>query len=807
MTSRSRFDAVDAGLFGLGVLGVVLFVWLLPSQHSDSTASYAFGREAAVEEARTFLAQQGYDTAALTPRARLMRATRLLDSLQASLGRPEAVRVLRAGGDEELPAAYWNVQWRGDGPASPFRFDGRPPGQIEFEVDLTQTGAVWQLGNAGAVLPRAGVDREVLRALLEAEPEMGEMLTAPPDSALGSLLYFDFARALQPAAALPPMQADWDRLHAAAMTGLPQGLSAAAAAAIAREHLATTSLAALPFAVASVEALPERGRSAARVRFETTERVWGQRVAVDADVTAAGALLALDVSFNGERQAQVVVLDEDGLVTEEEANDTVSISLISNTGLRAGVRWVGYVALMLMLLVVMFRQFAARSLDGRAAVKDALLTGVTVAASYFLVAPMWAGEMGTGWSLWVFVAFGMLFGGAGFGLLVFVASAASDALARAAWPRQIETLSLARQGAFVNQPVGRALVRGAALGGVLLGVQVLGLVAVPSGRLVPEVPLFGPEASYFVFGAALTSCLWYALLLVLAVYVGLGSILRRWHAGAVVPGLALALGVLGFAALDLPVGPAWLLWGAPVAVGVILAWAYVRYDALTIIAAVLVTGVLWDTAEGWLVAASPALVDAVLGFAFAAGVVALGLVGVRSDRTGETLPSYEPDYVAEQRERGRLQRELEIAREVQRSFLPVNLPQIAGLDLAARCLAAEEVGGDYYDVIPLADGRLALVIGDVSGKGIQAAFFMTLAKGFLQSLAHETDSPAEVLRRANRLFVANAPRGTFISLIYGVFDLDARTFTFARAGHNPVILKRSKPGGPTSSSPPASRLA
>src|SRR5690606_28578307 len=74
---------------------------------------------------------------------------------------------------------------------------------------------------------------------------------------------------------------------------------------------------------------------------------------------------------------------------------------------------------------------------------------------------------------------------------------------------------------------------------------------------------------------------------------------------------------------------------------------------------------------------------------------------------------------------------------------------------------------------------------------IQASFFMTLAKGFLQALARETDSPAEVLRRTNRLFFANAPRGTFVSLIYGVFDLRARTFTFARAGHNPVILKRA----------------
>ncbi|MFQ5569088.1 MAG: PP2C family protein-serine/threonine phosphatase, partial [Rhodothermales bacterium] len=81
--------------------------------------------------------------------------------------------------------------------------------------------------------------------------------------------------------------------------------------------------------------------------------------------------------------------------------------------------------------------------------------------------------------------------------------------------------------------------------------------------------------------------------------------------------------------------------------------------------------------------------------------------------------------------------------------------------------------------------------GDVSGKGTQAAFYMTLAKGILQTLSREGLPPAEVMRRLNTLFCENVPRGTFISMIYGVFDVQARTFTFARAGHNPVILKRS----------------
>lgn len=776
MTPRSHFDLVDLVLFGLGVLGLVLFGWLLPAQHPNSAATYALGREAAVEQAGTFLSQQGYSTEGLIPQARLMRATRLLDSLQATLGRPQAIRMLKAGGDAELPAYYWNVRWQRAESVSPFvaRGAGAPERRV-FEVDLTQDGAVWQFRNPQAVIPRGGVDRDVLRTLLGAETEMGDRLMAPPDSALGALLYFDLPVPSVPPDSLTPLRVDQDQLHEAATTGLPQGLGATAAAAIAREHLRATMLGELPLAVVSIEALPERGRSAARVHVESEERVHGQHVAAEVDVTAAGALLALDVAFNE---------------THRDSEHEMVIYFGSNR-VRGGVNGVGYVVLMLLLLVVMFRRLSARALDARAAIKDALLAGGAMAAGSVLAVPMWAGEMGGGWSLWVFVLIGMLFTGAGIGVLVFVASAASDSLARAAWPQQIETLSLARQGAFVNQPVGRALVRAVAVAGVLLGAQVVVLAAAPSGEIAFEMPLLGEEETYSVFGASVAEGVWYALLLTLVVYVGLGATLRRWRAGFVWPGLVLALGVLGFEALDLPVGPPWLTWGAPLIVGGVLAWVYVRYDALTVLVAVFVTGLLWDTSEGWLVAASPAFADAVLGAVLTACIAVVGFVGVRSARTGETLPRYVPDYVAEQRERGRLARELEIAREVQRSFLPARMPETAGLDIAARCIAAEEVGGDYYDVIPLGGGRLALVIGDVSGKGIQAAFFMTLAKGFLQSLARETGSPAEVLRRANRLFVANASRGTFISLIYGIFDLEAQMFTFARAGHNPVILKRS----------------
>ncbi len=787
MTPRARFDTVDLALFALGVVGLALFVWLLPGQHPDSAASYALGREEAVARARDVLERQGYPTDDLTPTARLTRSPRLLDSLQVSLGRPAMIRMLREGGGEDLPAYHWNVQWRRPSSASSSGPPDFGPMRLAYDVYLTQRGEPWQFLNPHGTIPRAGVDREVLRTLLEADPEMGDRLVTPPDSSLGALLYFDLSSASRLADSTALLRADWERLNDAATTGQPQGLGEAAAAMIARAHLAPTALGALPMDVTSVEALPERGRSAARVRFASARPVHGQRVEADVDVTAAGALLQLDARFNAEE-----VADRVAAAGDDEGSSVVIGFSGSDDTTRTSVKLIGYIAILLVLIVVLFRRLSARALDARAALKDALLAGFLAFVSLGVAAPTLIAEIGTGWNLVVALGFVMVFVGAGVGLLAFIASATSDALAREAWPQQITTLSLARQAAWLNQPVGRALLRGAATAGVLLGAAVLALAAFPQGTVgFGDNVYLSTEQSFSIFATAVTQGGWGALLLVLAVFVGVGSLWKRWRAEAVVPGLAVVLAAVGIDAVALPVGSGWVTWGVPLVLGLVLGALYRRYDALTLLVAVVLTGVLWDTAEGWLVAASPARIDALLGGAFYAGVLALGFVGVRSGRTGEHLPSYVPDYVVEQRERGRLQRELEIAREVQRSFLPAQMPTVPGLDLAARCLAAEEVGGDYYDAIRLDADRLALVIGDVSGKGIQAAFFMTLVKGFLQTLAYETDSPAEVLRRANRLFFANAPRGTFISLIYGIFDLRARTFTFARAGHNPLILKRS----------------
>jgi len=134
----------------------------------------------------------------------------------------------------------------------------------------------------------------------------------------------------------------------------------------------------------------------------------------------------------------------------------------------------------------------------------------------------------------------------------------------------------------------------------------------------------------------------------------------------------------------------------------------------------------------------------------------------------------------------RLEQELRIAHEAQMKLLPKKMPVLNGLEIDAVCITANEVGGDYYDFFELGDGRIGIVIGDVSGKGPSAAFYVAEVKGIMEALAKEVRSPKAMLVSANETLYKNFDRSTFISLIYGIIDAKDRCFTFCRAGHCPL---------------------
>jgi len=138
-------------------------------------------------------------------------------------------------------------------------------------------------------------------------------------------------------------------------------------------------------------------------------------------------------------------------------------------------------------------------------------------------------------------------------------------------------------------------------------------------------------------------------------------------------------------------------------------------------------------------------------------------------------------------EKEHMAKELEIAWNVQKSLLPQKDPDIPGFDIAGMCQPAEEVGGDYYDYIPIGKDKLVMIIADVSGKGTPAAFYMTLTKGFIQSHIREDISPKEMLINVNRQMVETIDRKSFVTMFIAILDRNSGKITCARAGHNPGI--------------------
>jgi sigma-B regulation protein RsbU (phosphoserine phosphatase) len=171
------------------------------------------------------------------------------------------------------------------------------------------------------------------------------------------------------------------------------------------------------------------------------------------------------------------------------------------------------------------------------------------------------------------------------------------------------------------------------------------------------------------------------------------------------------------------------------------------------------------------------------------GILALGFQNLVS-RVGEQYLELDR-MVLELREALRaktqfiaLQQELEIARNMQLSILPREFTTRDGLELHATMLPAKEVGGDFYDFFPLDDYRVALVVADVSGKGVPAAFFMAVSRTLLRAIAQFGDSPGPCVARLNDLLAADNEELMFVTLFYGIFDTRDGTLLYANAGHN-----------------------
>ncbi|MCI0707094.1 MAG: PP2C family protein-serine/threonine phosphatase [Ignavibacteriae bacterium] len=444
-----------------------------------------------------------------------------------------------------------------------------------------------------------------------------------------------------------------------------------------------------------------------------------------------------------------------------------------------------YVACIVTMIVLTFRRWRSGELGFRTAwvlgIFGAVLVGIEMYGTLSL-------EMG--WTIIFPLLLGPLFLGGG---LLF-AWAVSESMGREMWKSKFVSFDLLLNGYVLHSRVGTSLLQGIAAGVLILLVW-LGIIR---GADATTTVALSIETGYLnsLFPALeVLSTAFYGNFYQLALFVlfMLAFLSRRMRSTALV--LVIAALLYGLAHTE-KYHPFWAGIVIASVIGFLFVYAFHRYDTLTSLFSLITFSALGTGLSFFNVGNASYLFSGytVLGF-FAVLVVGSGIALATKDPVVD-FQELAPSFARYITERQRLQQELEVARKVQMTFLPKKEPDFPGLSIASRCAPALEVGGDYYDFIHLDGHKLGIAIGDVSGKGTQAAFYMTLTKGFLRALARSSDSPAKVLTEANKLFYDNVERGAFISMVYGIFDSKQRVLKLARAGHNPVIMRKPRKGEP-----------
>ena len=161
-------------------------------------------------------------------------------------------------------------------------------------------------------------------------------------------------------------------------------------------------------------------------------------------------------------------------------------------------------------------------------------------------------------------------------------------------------------------------------------------------------------------------------------------------------------------------------------------------------------------------------------------------------RSLNTMAADLKEYMEELRvttaEKERMTKELEIGKGIQQSFLPESNPEITGIDIAAFNIPALEVGGDFYDFIPITEDRWGLVIADVSGKGVPAALFMAISRTLIRAHTTSDRTAVEAVTEANRMICEDSRSCMFVTLFYAILDAKKKTLTYVNAGHNPPLM-------------------
>lgn len=380
------------------------------------------------------------------------------------------------------------------------------------------------------------------------------------------------------------------------------------------------------------------------------------------------------------------------------------------------------------------------------------------------------------------VLFGVLFNVLPRALLAFLAWCVGEALCRERWGDKLTSFDALFRRQWANATVASSALAGMLAGIALAGAQVAVLLPLARLGVWPVTTLAHSMDGGWTGLETAASLIAFQVPIGLAVALCGLPLLARWlgRTGGLWAAAVLSVALISVPALVLPLGWTVLL---SVLGAAFLLWVFVRVDLLAYLLAGATAVYLMITLP-LLIAASPTL--RMFGWAGLAVLATPLWLSVRFlGSRHEISYRYEdiPPHVRRIAERERQRVELETARRIQSSILPELPPRLAGVDLAHAYLPASEVGGDFYDVLALDDGRLALAVGDVAGHGVSSGLVMAMAKSALAVQVTFDPEVAAVFTTLNRTVYQTARKRLLATFCYALLDPVRRDLVFASAGH------------------------
>lgn len=748
MKSGSDTARRDLALVIIGAVALLLFFWLYSDFHPLPAADFTLGENTARERAEKIALEFAFKTDS-KPVTTFRIDSELLDSLQKQTSFKEfyADSVNRS----LFPVFYWQTDFRmADGEDDEeFILDQEEPKTIE--ILLSESGKLIALRNEDHILPKTRFRPDVLNHGIQGDSL--HVYSFTNDSLFTRSLEFQFngTSGLEGPRRLRRNQVNY--------------LGPSVAERMAEFYLRESAWPAEMFSIISTQRVPIGEVEAALVKFEHTIPDVRQPVQVHVKVFPSGALVSLDYNHPGPEDA-------------ENMFSTIKI----------GVRAIVLLITAFWIIILLFIRFRLRLIDIQAATLVAVLAGfifpfvVTLEQVHDHLYSFGTIEIEFIFLQLIRIGFTAAIATLGF----FAVTAISDSVTRQYWSEKLRTVDVLRVGYFNNIPVGLALVRGISYGFLLTLAWCLVLLFIPNSYITLESG-FKADMSYLPYlSELLDNFIFYFLIAQVIFLIFVGQIRSSSKSAFAAILLPVVLFIL-FYPFPFEVGSLTTELVSAGLIGICLGVIYYKEDFLTTFISLFVFVSLLSTATGWLVGNSP---DASIFYSFISLLIIGFIAGSYNILKGSSvreLPKFVPEYIHELAQEDRIRQELKIARRVQQSFLPVSTPEVPGYDIAAICKPAYETGGDYYDFISLSKDKLAVTIGDVSGKGIQAAFYMTFTKGVLHALCNDFESTIDILAKTNKMFRTNADKGTFISLIFGILDTRLSEFRFSRAGHNPVL--------------------